>query len=104
MNQAKILDSLFLCDGVGLSCAMSARSGSGKTTLLTRLISDCVEEKRFQNQRFIYASMKQETMFNDKVPITTSTDGVLKAIKKNQIVNFFPTDASRYEEDIDELI
>ena len=104
MNQAKILDSLFLCDGVGLSCAMSARSGSGKTTLLTRLISDCVEENRFQNQRFVYASMKQETMFGEKVPITTSTDGVLKAIKKNQIVNFFPTDPARYEEDIDELI
>lgn len=104
MEQSKILDSIFLCDGVGLSCAMSARSGSGKTTLLTRLISDCVKENRFENQRFVYASMKQETLFDESVPITTSTEGVIKELKKNQIVNFFPTNADRYEEDIDELI
>ena len=48
--------------------------------------------------------MKQETMFGEKIPITTSTDGVIKALKKNQIVNFFPTDPNRYEDDIDELI
>jgi hypothetical protein len=104
MNQQQILDDLFLCDGVGLSCAMSARSGSGKTTLLTRLINDSVKEDRFKNQRFIYASMKQETLFDDSVPIVTSMDSMIKALKKNQIVTFFPTDPERYEDDIDELI
>jgi hypothetical protein len=83
---------------------MSARSGSGKTTLLTRLINDSVKEDRFKNQRFIYASMKQETLFDDSVPIVTSMDSMIKALKKNQIVTFFPTDPERYEDDIDELI
>ncbi len=104
MKPNQVLDAIFLCDGVGLSCAMSARSGSGKTTLLTRLISDSVKEDRFKNQRFIYASMKQESMFDEKVPIVSDIPSLLKALKKNQIVTFYPTDADRYEQDIDELI
>lgn len=104
MKPNQVLDSIFLCDGVGLSCAMSARSGSGKTTLLTRLITDATKEDRFKNQRFIYASMKQESMFDEKVPIVTEMNSLIKALKKNQIVTFYPTDADRYEKDIDELI
>ena len=102
MKSSDLIDRLLLCDGEGLSCAMAARSGSGKTVLLTHLIESASRLDRFKNQRFIYASMKQETNFD--APIVSDMTSLVKALKKNRIVTYYPTDPESYEEDIDELI
>jgi hypothetical protein len=102
MKSSDLIDRLLLCDGEGLSCAMAARSGSGKTVLLTHLIESASRLDRFKNQRFVYASMKQETNFD--APIVGDMTSLVKALKKNRIVTYYPTNPETYEEDIDELI
>ena len=106
MNEDNIIKQLFKADGgpYSLSTAMSARSGSGKTTLLSTLISNASRSKGFENQRFIYLSLKQENPFEDKTPVVSSVDEMLKALRKNRIVVFYPPYPEEYESDVDDVI
>ena len=87
-----------------LSTAMAARSGSGKTTLLTHLVNEARKDEAFKETRFVYISIKQEQLFDDKVPIVTNVDDLLKQWAKNPIVTYYPIEPEFYEVDIDEII
>ena len=87
-----------------LSTAMAARSGSGKTTLLTHLVNEARKDEAFKETRFVYISIKQEQLFDDKVPIVTNVEDLLKQWAKNPIVTYYPTEPEFYEVDIDEII
>tara|TARA_R110001583_G_scaffold131763_1_gene283581 strand:- start:48 stop:737 length:690 start_codon:yes stop_codon:yes gene_type:complete len=87
-----------------LSTAMAARSGSGKTTLLTHLVNEARKDEAFKETRFVYISIKQEQLFDEKVPIVTNVDDLLKQWAKNPIVTYYPTEPEFYEVDIDEII
>jgi len=87
-----------------LSTAMAARSGSGKTTLLTHLVNEARKDEAFKETRFVYISIKQEQLFDEKVPIVTNVDDLLKQWAKNPIVTYYPIEQEFYEVDIDEII
>jgi len=87
-----------------LSTAMAARSGSGKTTLLTHLVNEARKDEAFKETRFVYISIKQEQLFDEKVPIVTNVDDLLKQWAKNPIVTYYPIEPEFYEVDIDEII
>lgn len=87
-----------------LSTAMAARSGSGKTTLLTHLVNEARKDEAFKETRFVYISIKQEQLFDYKVPIVTNVDDLLKQWAKNPIVTYYPIEPEFYEVDIDEII
>ena len=105
MTQNKILNQLFRADGgpYSLSSAMSARSGSGKTTLLSTLITQATKLPEFKDQRFIYASLKHENPFKD-APVVRDSSTLMKKLKKQQIVVFYPLIPENYENEIDDLI
>ena len=80
-----------------LSTAMAARSGSGKTTLLTHLVNEARKDEAFKETRFVYISIKQEQLFDEKVPIVTNVDDLLKQWAKNPIVTYYPIEPEFYE-------
>lgn len=101
----QMIRKLFLADGgsYALSTCMSARSGSGKTTLLTRLISEARKDEAFKETRFIYVSIKRESLF-PKVKPSTNLNDLFKHLRKNPIGVYYPLEPQFYEDDIDELI
>lgn len=87
-----------------LSTAMAARTGSGKTQLLSHLVLEAKKDSLFKETRFVYVSIKQEHKFGEKVPIVNNVPDMLKAMSKNPIVVYYPTDPEYYEVDLDDII
>jgi len=83
---------------------MAARSGSGKTTLFTHLVGKAAGTKKYKEHRWVYVSVKGEHLFGPKTPVVTNIDDLAKALKKNQIVVYFPLYAEEYEAEVNEII
>jgi len=103
MNE--LLSQMLLPDGKthSLSIAISARSGSGKTTLISRLVQDASQLEEFENTRFIYVSVKMESLFGNVEPIN-DLNKLGKWISKNRVGVYYPPDPENYEASVDALI
>ncbi len=105
MENEKMIRTMFLPKrdaSFSLSTAITARSGSGKTTLLTYLVNQARNDEEFKETRFVYVSIKQETLFD--APVVKDIPNLLKKMAKEPIVSYYPTNPEWYEEEVDALI
>lgn len=85
-----------------LSTSVCARSGSGKTTLLTYLVNQARRDEAFKETRFVYVSIKQETLFD--APIVDNIPALLKKMSKEPVVSYYPKHPEYYEIEVDAVI
>ena len=104
MEPDDVVKRLFLPDGSphGLSSAYAARSGSGKTHHLTYMVNRALKMPDFDDVRFIYLSIKREDYFGIKP--TSSIRDLMKRLRKERLLVYYPSDPTSYEIEVDEII